>query len=204
MTEAEALAALRGDDPALAARAEATLWRLWCESGDPEADRLLRQGVEAMERRELDSAIALFTRIIERAPAFAEGWNKRATARYVARDFAGAVADCVETLARNPNHFGALSGQGLCHMALGQYRQAAALFRRALEVHPHLMAANHNLTAALSKRVSGSRVERRRASSMRERPSGNARGRLPRRTSWPPQRHGVPYPPWPNDRSLLP
>ena len=130
MTEAEALAALRGDDPALAARAEATLWRLWCESGDPEADRLLRQGVEAMERQELDSAIALFTRIIERSPAFAEGWNKRATARYVARDFAGAVADCVETLARNPNHFGALSGQGLCHMALGQYRQAADVLEK--------------------------------------------------------------------------
>ncbi|HEY7254392.1 MAG TPA: tetratricopeptide repeat protein [Methylomirabilota bacterium] len=155
MTEAEALAALRGDDPALAARAEATLWRIWCESGDPELDRLLREGVEAMERRDLDRAIALFTRITERAPAFAEGWNKRATARYVAHDFAGAVEDCTETLARNPNHFGALSGQGLCHMALGQYRQAAALFRRALEVHPHLTAANHNLATALQEAVRG-------------------------------------------------
>ena len=58
MTEAEALAALRGDDPALAARAEAILWRIWCESGDPELDRLLREGVEAMERRDLDRAIA--------------------------------------------------------------------------------------------------------------------------------------------------
>ncbi|HEX7787892.1 MAG TPA: tetratricopeptide repeat protein [Methylomirabilota bacterium] len=155
MTEAEALAALRGDDPALAARAEAALWQIWSRSGDSETDRLLREGVEAMERQELHQAIALFTGIIERAPAFAEGWNKRATARYVARDFAGAVEDCVETLARNPNHFGALSGQGLCHMALGQYRQAAALFRRALEVHPHLIAANHNLAAALREAVKG-------------------------------------------------
>lgn len=155
MTEAEALAALRGDDPALAARAEATLWRIWCESGDPELDRLLREGVEAMERGDPDRAIALFTQITERAPAFAEGWNKRATARYVAHDFAGAVEDCTETLARNPNHFGALSGQGLCHMALRQYRQAAALFRRALEVHPHLTAANHNLATALQEAVRG-------------------------------------------------
>jgi Flp pilus assembly protein TadD len=65
------------------------------------------------------------------------------------------VEDCTETLARNPNHFGALSGQGLCHMALGQYRQAAALFRRALEVHPHLTAANHNLATALQEAVRG-------------------------------------------------
>jgi tetratricopeptide (TPR) repeat protein len=155
MTESEALAALRGDDPVLAARAETTLWQIWCQSGNPEIDRLLRQGVEAMEGRDLEKAIAVFSRIVERMPVFAEGWNKRATARYVAHDFAGAVEDCVETLARNPNHFGALSGQGLCHMALGQYREAARLFRRALEVHPHLTAANHNLAAALQEAVKG-------------------------------------------------
>jgi len=155
LTEAEALAALRGDDPALVARAEATLWRIWCESGDPEVDRWLGRGVEAMERRDLQEAIAVFTRIIERVPGFAEGWNKRATARYVAQDYAGAVEDCVETVARNPSHFGALSGQGLCHMALGQYREAATLFRRALEVHPHLTAAARNLATALAEAVRG-------------------------------------------------
>ena len=155
MTEDEALAAIRGSDAALAARAEARLWEIWCHSGIPEVDALLRQGIEAMERREFDEAKALFTRIIERAPDFAEGWNKRATVRYVAEDYAGAVADCEETLARNPNHFGALSGQGLCHIALGQYREAAALFRRTLAVHPHLTSAAHNLAAALSEAVKG-------------------------------------------------
>jgi tetratricopeptide (TPR) repeat protein len=155
MTESEALRAIRGDDPALAAKAEATLWQIWCRSGIPEVDRLLGQGVEAMERQELEEARVLFTRIIERAPDFAEGWNKRATVRYLAEDYAGAVADCEETLARNPNHFGALSGQGLCHMALGQYREAAALFRRALAVHPHLTSAGHNLASALSEAVKG-------------------------------------------------
>jgi len=155
MTETEALAALRGPDPVLAARAEAALWEIWCRSGIPEIDRLLRQGIEAMERRGLEDAIALFGRIIERAPDFAEGWNKRATARYVAEDYAGAVADCEATLARNPHHFGALSGQGLCHIALGQFREAAVLFRRALAVHPHLTSANPTLAAALSEAVKG-------------------------------------------------
>jgi len=155
MTEAEALSALRGDDLARVARAEATLWQIWCRSGVPEVDRLLQEGIEAMERRDLDQAVAVFTRIVERAPDFAEGWNKRATARYVAEDYVGAIADCEETLARNPHHFGALSGQGLCHMALGQFRAAAALFRRALVVHPHLTAAGRNLAAALSEAVRG-------------------------------------------------
>jgi Flp pilus assembly protein TadD len=69
------------------------------------------------------------------------------------RNYEGAIADCEETLQRNPNHFGALSGQGLCHMALGQFREAAALFRRTLEVHPHLDSARENLRTALTEVV---------------------------------------------------
>jgi len=155
VTEDEALAAIRGSDAALAARAEARLWEIWCHSGVPEVDALLRQGAEAMERREFQKAEALFTRIIERAPDFAEGWNKRATVRYLAEDYAGSISDCEETLARNRHHFGALSGQGLCHMALGRYREAATLFRRALAVHPHLTGARHNLATALFEAVKG-------------------------------------------------
>jgi Flp pilus assembly protein TadD len=153
MTETEALAALRGADPVLAARAEAMLWEIWCRSGIPEVDRLLRQGIEAMERRELETAIALFAYHRARA-RLRRRWNKRATVRYMADDYRRR-SRTAETLARNPNHFGALSGQGLCHMALRQFREAATLFRRALAVHPHLTSANHNLAAALSEAVKG-------------------------------------------------
>jgi tetratricopeptide (TPR) repeat protein len=147
-TEKELLQALKGDDPALAATAEAMLWRTWCHSGNSEADRIFRVGVDAMQRGKLDEAETEFTRVIDAAPGFAEGWNKRATVRFMRQDFAGSIADCQETLARNPNHFGASSGQGLCHMSLGQYREAAVCFRRALEVHPHLDAVRHNLALA--------------------------------------------------------
>ena len=153
MTEDEALAALRGDDPVRAARAADALWAMWHRSGDPQLDALLRQGLAAMERQELDKAEALFTRLTQVAPAFAEGWNKRATVRFLAKDYAASIADCRETLARNPHHFGALSGQGLCHMALNQYKEAAELFRRALAVHPYLENARSNLRAALNELV---------------------------------------------------
>lgn len=155
MTEAEALSVLRGDDPAEAARAEAALWAMWSRSGISEVDDLLREGVEAVERRDLAEADACFGRIIARQPHFAEGWNKRATVRYLAGTYEASIADCRETLARNPHHFGALSGQGICHFALGQYREAADLFRRALAVHPHLGAARRNLALALAEAVKG-------------------------------------------------
>jgi tetratricopeptide (TPR) repeat protein len=153
VTEREALAVLRGDDPARAAGAAAALWQMWHQSGEPRLDALLHQGIEAMQRRQLEEADGIFTRLIGAAPDFAEGWNKRATVRYLAKDYAGSIADCRETLARNPSHFGALSGQGLCHMALGEHRDAADLFRRALAVHPHLESGRANLRTALQELV---------------------------------------------------
>jgi tetratricopeptide (TPR) repeat protein len=153
MTEREALAALRGDDVAEAARAAEALWKMWHRSGDARLDGLLQEGIDAMERQDLPDADAAFTRLIGEAPAFAEGWNKRATVRYMADDYVASIADCRETLARNPNHFGALSGQGLCHIMLGQFREAAECFRRTLAVHPHLNSARDNLRTALSEIV---------------------------------------------------
>jgi tetratricopeptide (TPR) repeat protein len=151
VTEKEALDALKGQDRGLAAMAEAELWRIWSRSEDPEARKVFRAGVIAMQQGNLDEAESLFTRVIQIAPEFAEGWNKRATVRYLAKDFLGSVADCQETLTRNPNHFGALSGQGLCHLSLSQYREAAICFRLALEIHPNLQGVRHNLSLALSE-----------------------------------------------------
>src|SRR5882762_667984 len=153
MTEREALAVLRGDDPVRAVRAAAALWQLWHQSGDAQLDALLLEGIEAMQHQRIAEAEAVFTRLIETAPQFAEGWNKRATVRYMAKNYTGSIADCGETLARNPNHFGALSGQGLCHLALGEYREAADLFRRTLAVHPHLESGRANLRMAVNELV---------------------------------------------------
>ena len=147
-TEEEFLKALKGNDPALAATAEAMLWRIWCRSGNVEVDRIFRNGVEAMQQAKLEEAEDAFSRIIAMAPDFAEGWNKRATVRFMRKNFTGSIADCQETLARNPNHFGASSGQGLCHMSLGEYREAAVCFRRALDIHSHLDGVRYNLALA--------------------------------------------------------
>ena len=155
MTETQALKALTGTDAGAATRAEAALWEMWHRSGDTDIDALLREGIEVMERRDLVGAEAIFARVIERAPAFAEGWNKRATVRYVAENYEGSIADCEQTLERKPHHFGALSGQGLCYMALGRHREAAVLFRRALGVHPRLQGARHNLAVAMGETVRG-------------------------------------------------
>jgi len=148
-------ACLHDADAGVAAAAEATLWQIWSRWGDPEVDRLFAEGIRAMERQDWLGAVSVFGRVLEAAPDFAEGWNKRATARYLAEHYASAIADCEAVLRLNPHHFGAASGQGLCHLALGQRAEAARCFRRALAIHPRLEAVRDNLARVYQALVRG-------------------------------------------------
>ena len=131
---------LRDDSPAVRAYAEQALWLVWSRSGDAQVDRLMARGAEEMQSGRHHEAIATFSEVIRREPAFAEGWNKRATVLYLAGEHRRSLADCDEVLKRNPRHFGALSGAGLNHLELGEAGEALGWFRRALEVNPNLIA----------------------------------------------------------------
>ena len=130
--------ALRDPDTLVRALAEGALWEVWSRSGDPETDLLLAIGTEQMGVRQLASAIAVFTKVIERRPDFAEGWNKRATAYYLAGDYAKSLADCDEVIKRNPQHFCALSGYGMIYLRRDEPSKALQYFERALAVNPNM------------------------------------------------------------------
>jgi tetratricopeptide (TPR) repeat protein len=127
---------------------EQALWVLWSRSGDPDIDRLLAAGIEEMQSGRFEDAIASFSEVISRKPAFAEGWNKRATAYYLAGDYRRSLADCDQVMKRNPSHFGALSGYGQIHFRLEQYEKAIAYWRRALEVNPNMEGVETNIEGA--------------------------------------------------------
>jgi len=131
---------LRDESSMVRAHAEQALWMLWSRSGDEAVDRLLERGIDEMHSGRHAEAIATFSEVIRRKPAFAEGWNKRATALYLAGEYQRSLADCAEVIKRNPRHFGALSGAGLVSLELEQERQALDWFRRALEVNPNMSA----------------------------------------------------------------
>ena len=128
-------------DPDVTVRNEAhdSLWAIWHRSGDPAIDARLAQGITLMQSGSLPEAIAVFTDVIARAPDFAEGWNKRATAYYLMGDLDRSLADCEEVVKRNPAHFGALSGFGLIYLQKDDLPRAAEYFEKALAVDPTLI-----------------------------------------------------------------
>jgi tetratricopeptide (TPR) repeat protein len=131
------LAALAGaPDPAHAQRAAAALWRFWFAAPDPVADRLLMRGEERMGAGDYRAAEVFFAELVRWCPAYAEGWNRRAFARFLRGDLDGSLADIAETLAREPAHFGALSGKVQILLRQRRLEEMQAVIRRALEINP--------------------------------------------------------------------
>jgi tetratricopeptide (TPR) repeat protein len=151
------VAALRDSDDTVRAIAEDALWTVWGRSGDARVDELFKRGVSEMNAEHFREAIATFTKVIEIKPDFAEGWNKRATAYYLAGDYRRSLADCDEVIKRNPQHFGALSGYGQVYLRLDRPDKALEYFRRALAVNPNLDGV-----PALIERLEEVDVQRRR------------------------------------------
>lgn len=132
------LARLADADRRVRSAAAAAVWQIWGRSGDAGIDALFARGVEQMQAAALDEALATFSEIVRRKPAFAEGWNKRATVYFLLGENEKSLHDCDEVFKRNPKHFGALSGAGQIHLQLGHARRALEFFRRAVEVNPNL------------------------------------------------------------------
>ena len=132
-------------DPLEAHGAAAEIWRIWLESGRDEVDALLGEGLVAMREGRIVDAIEHFGRVVEMAPEFAEGWNKRATAHYLNGDLGESVRDIRRTLALEPRHFGAIAGMGLIFLQRGDLLGALDAFEAVLEIHPHSRGTRHRI-----------------------------------------------------------
>ena len=128
---------LATEDPQAARRVEGQIWQIWIESGREEIDALMSEGVDAMNKRQFDTALSAFDEIVRRAPGFAEGWNKRATVYFLRDELSESVEDIKRTLALEPRHFGAISGMGLIFLERGDETAALGAFESVLEINPH-------------------------------------------------------------------
>lgn len=137
-TAHEVVLRLKDPEEPIRELAEHTVWAIWMRSGNAEVDRLMQKGIALMGDREYEEAVAVFTDIIHRDANFAEGYNKRATLYYMMGEYLQSLADVESTLKFNPEHFGALSGAGLCLLRLSRPEEALQYFDRALAINPNM------------------------------------------------------------------
>lgn len=114
---------------------------IWSKPKNPTADLFMKKAAEAMNADDVPVAIELLDRVITIEPEFTEGWNRRATAFYMLEDYTRSLSDVMETLQREPRHFGALTGLGLILIERGELMRAREAFAKALDIYPLLETA---------------------------------------------------------------
>jgi tetratricopeptide (TPR) repeat protein len=131
--------------PEASAPVEAEIWTIWAKSGDSDIDQVFELGSRAMALGDIATAFKVFDAIVQKAPDFAEGWNKRATVYYMMGNYEASLADIDRTLELEPHHFGALSGLGLVNIQLDRDEAALDAFERVLKVTPQNLGARHGI-----------------------------------------------------------
>ncbi len=112
------------------------IWDIWHETNDIKIEADFYRGMESMRIRDLIMSIAFFTKVVEKKPDFAEGWNKRATAYFMMGEFDKSMLDINKTLKLEPRHFGALDGMALIFMHMKQYNEAIKTYNQMLKIFP--------------------------------------------------------------------
>ena len=115
---------------------ENRIWALWMVSGSDTCNLLMGRAKMAADGKDYDLALTLLNAVVELKPDYVEGWNRRATIYYLKKDYAHSIADIREVLAREPRHFGALSGLGLILQEIGDDKHALEAYRRVLAIDP--------------------------------------------------------------------
>ena len=100
------------DNDSTAKLLESAVWQVWLRSGSDTVDVLMQQSIKAMNDSENVTALAILDTIVELAPDYVEGWNKRATVLYIQGQHDASLRDINKALELEPRHFGALSGLG--------------------------------------------------------------------------------------------
>ena len=117
---------------------EGRIWALWLASGSDTADLLMTRVKTAQDAKDNKLAVELLDAVLELKPDYVEGWNRRATIHFANKEFGKSLGDLRQVLAREPRHFGALTGLGVIMQEFGEDKLALEAFRKALAVNPHL------------------------------------------------------------------
>jgi tetratricopeptide (TPR) repeat protein len=127
------------------------IWHAWAQSGRDDVDVLLSKATASIAGRHFGLARLLLDEIVDLAPDFAEGWNKRAALLYHMGLHADALSDLDTALRLEPRHFGALAARAAIHADTGRWKEALEAYRAALAINPFL-ASRYKVLPELERR----------------------------------------------------
>ena len=114
------------------------LWLIWTDAPDDRAQALLDEGMDRRIGYDYAGSRAVLDELVTYCPDFAEGWNQRAFAAFLAQDYAAALADLDVALGIMPDHVAALSGKALTLIGMGRDAEAQVVLRAAVKLNPWL------------------------------------------------------------------
>ncbi len=130
-----ALLATAGDEKE-AKRIAGTIERVWLTAGSDTIGVLMRRAGRALKTKDHKLAMELLDNVVELAPDYAEGWNRRAYVHYSMKNFRAAVGDLRRTLALDKNHYKALDGLSSIFQQIGDEAKALTVLKQLREIHP--------------------------------------------------------------------
>ena len=137
-----------------AQRIAARINEAWSRSGSASIDLMMGWATKAMEEKKFDVALDFLDEIVMLKPAYAEGWNRRATVHFMMRNYRKSLSDISHTLQLEPRHFGALSGMAQIMKLSGRKQWALDTYLRVLAIYPMLRNAQNEVTE-LSEELAG-------------------------------------------------
>jgi len=144
-------------DDTSAKAVEDRIWAVWSGAGNDTTSLLMSRAKKAIDGKNYDLALRLLDAVIEIKPEYTEAWNRRATVYFLKKDYVNSMADIGRVLAREPRHFGALSGLGLIMQDIGDEKHALDAYRKALEVYPRLKGMEEKVKT-LKEKVDGRNI----------------------------------------------
>ena len=113
------------------------IWTLWHEGySKKKNERKIKEAKTLFDKGEFEKAMRAYSEIIDLEPDYVEGWNRRATVKFLLGDFYGSLKDIEEVLKRQPRHFGAISGSGLIHMHNKNFDEAYKSYKKLMRIDP--------------------------------------------------------------------
>jgi tetratricopeptide (TPR) repeat protein len=126
----------------------------WNHSGSASIDLMMGWSQTAVDNKKFDVALDFLDQVVTMEPAYAEGWNRRATVHFMMQNYRKSMADIERTLELEPRHFGALSGLAQIMKNTGRKQLALEAYQQVLEIYPMMRSAQGEV-ATLSEELAG-------------------------------------------------